>query len=346
MIRKKINVFLPITSYSMYLSELVITQQNLQGECNILLNPHGFNHDSLLWDSVWMDDIPRMNSRRIFKKVLINFHYIRRLSSYFKRIKPNLEVVNQELCNFYYVDLYHVLTNHIFSKYQFRARFIIEDGMLNYYESEGTVLKLVRLKNLYYGFFGLSFKALLNKTHLTGIYLDSVCKQFVTNPNETLIPDKSILINLGKVPIETSFSDVLLILGQEPLIMSGMSYKVYSGYIIDMINIAENTYGTYKEVIYKPHPRAEENLLLKVKELLWNGKEDINFYLDKKTVEQSLLEILPKTIFSFRSTSLISIKNMSNGRINIHAYIPEGLKVNHRIENVLRVLNIEIHRNV
>ena len=343
---KTSNYFLPITSYSMYLSELIIDQYNLKEHNNILLNPHGFDYNDNLWDSVVEDTIPRINSSNLLTKAVINYKYTKRHSIYLKRIKKDLEKTEHEKSNFYYVDLYHVLSNHIFSNYKFNNRFIVEDGILNYYESNATHLNRVGLKNFYYGLFGLSYKALTDGTHLTGIFLDSVAQQFVTHPTATLVPEKSKQIFLEQIPSNLNFKNVLLILGQEPLIMAGMPLGSYCSYIIDMILISNKKYGSFEKIIYKPHPRTGKKDLFNLQKELEKHKMGFEFYLENKTVEQSLIVLLPSIVFSFYSTALMSIKNISKDRIGVHAYLPKTLTINNQIITVFERVGIKIHNDV
>ena len=56
----KVNLFLPITPYTLAISESLIAKKFYSnGYTNILINPHGLLFNSKLWDKVYEDKVSR-----------------------------------------------------------------------------------------------------------------------------------------------------------------------------------------------------------------------------------------------------------------------------------------------
>ncbi|WP_158846529.1 polysialyltransferase family glycosyltransferase [Algibacter sp. L1A34] len=346
-----INVFLPITSYSMLLSELIIEQQGLAKADNILLNPHGLEYNDNLWGKVYIANMKRINSTNLLKKTVINANYLKDSSVFYQRIK---KIINNQNYNFFYVDLYHVLSNHIFSKGFFRRAYVIEDGILNYYNDDRTVLKHVWLKHMYYSIYGLSYKALKDNTHLTGVFLNSVTSQYVTKPEYSVFPEKSKLVSLKSISSNKQCKEnVLLVLGQEPIAMGMLSMKKYRELVCEMVEILMQSVKsqTAIKVYYKPHPRAEKSsnlLLIKMLNLKFSDSSQIILVEDKKPIELLINNLLPKHVISFNSTALITIRDMFQDRIRLHSYQPIDIKIhtNDVVNNLFKLYNIKIHETI
>ncbi len=352
-----INVFIPITSYSMLLSEQIIIQNKLSKEDNVLLNPHGFKYDNELWGEVYSSNISRVGAKRYSKKIINSISRLYQLKKFYKKVKGNVEKGSY---NIYYVDLYHELSNHIFSLKKFTNAYIIEDGLLNYYDNKNTKLKLVGLKNFFFSLFGLSFRALTDKTHLTGIFLDSVTCQYVTYPEYSIAAHKSKLVSLedlceGLKIVENN----ILILGQEPIIFVGIEESKYNLLVIEMIELVLKRkqsllLDTTISVFYKPHPRAtsrqQDNLKKQIIKHFEQAEVNMvtRFVGVDKPIELIVGDIAPSFIVSFTSTSLITLKKMLRDRVEVYSYQPQEVKriSSDFILNLLKSLKIRIFEHV
>ena len=110
---KKINMFLPITPYTLSIAERIIesqVQDNSKKIKNILINPHGLNFNKDYWDEVYIGSASREVSD---KKIERHINFLWQITTFLKIYKQIKGLKNSSL-DFYYVDLAHVLSNAIF----------------------------------------------------------------------------------------------------------------------------------------------------------------------------------------------------------------------------------------
>ena len=299
----------------MMLSELLLSQNNLQNDYNILLNPHGLDFNKDLWSSIYLDNIQRKNSKNLLLKFyFINF-FLYKMRSYLKRNHSVFSIKKTNVVySFYYVDLYHVLSNHIYSQRTFKNYYVIEDGLLNYYNDKSTHIQNLNLKQAYFRLFSFSYNAISSNVHLTGISLPSTICQYVTQPEHSINPSKSEKISLR--PLSLAFelnSDIYIILGQEPLIdrrvIDENSYLEYLVKAVDKINKLNCNCIIY----YKPHPMASQTYISIIGARL-NSVKVIN---DKSPVELLVAKFNIGNVLSLNSTALLTLKNIYKEKINV-----------------------------
>ena len=107
----KLNLFLPITPYTLSIAENLIESNIVLTKAkNILVNPHGLDYKNELWDEVYNGNCSREVSNNKFSRYLNFFKQI----LVFRRLNKQILKFKNAKINYYYVDLAHVLSNSIF----------------------------------------------------------------------------------------------------------------------------------------------------------------------------------------------------------------------------------------
>ena len=244
---KRVNLFLPITPYTLSIAESLIENDvnELSRSKNILINPHGLKYKKECWDEVIEDYSSREVQNNFLKKY---FNFLKQIFVFIKVYK-RLAKYKDSVLDFYYVDLAHVLSNSIFFSFKnIEKRFVLEDGMLNYYKLtiEGKMLGK-RSVNGFFKILGLPTKFFFGD--ITGIEMDDVNKQFVFFPKFAFMPTKSEQIPYAR--FEYELSNKVLILGQEPI----SKFVTEDKYLNSLDLIIQDMIINFGDVelYYKPH---------------------------------------------------------------------------------------------
>ncbi|MEE9361871.1 MAG: polysialyltransferase family glycosyltransferase [Cellulophaga sp.] len=319
----KINLFIPITPYTLSIAETLVSSQGVKEE-NILINPHNITFNEKLWDKVYVGNCSRVvNNSRILR--LANFAY---QILVFARLYRKIKHLRNNTFNFYYVDLAHVLSNAIFFDFKgIKKSFILEDGLLNYYclTLKGKMLAKPYV-NSFLRVLGLPTQKF--EGDITGIDRKDVTGQYVYFPEQAFMASKSLQIPYEKLHYATD--EIFLLLGQEPIV-SMISTEEYLK-ALEKIILRCTGGNKIKRFYYKPHHHGRQEI---AKGLLLNmlGSK-IVFIDDFAPIHEIIHSIQPSTVLSFGSTA----------SLNLRLILPEEVKntvylIRHR--NLSRNLQLE-----
>lgn len=311
---KKINMFLPITPYTLSIAERIIesqVQDNSKKIKNILINPHGLNFNKDYWDEVYIGSASRDVSD---KKIERHINFLWQITTFLKIYKQIKGLKNSSL-DFYYVDLAHVLSNAIFFGFKkIVNRYVMEDGLLNYYK---VTLKNKMLDkksaNIFLNYIGLHSRKF--KGDITGVEMDVVNGQYVYFPDLAFKPKKSIQIPFKKLSYD--LIDRVLILGQEPIVnlISVTSYLNSLNSVIDDSLIDFKDYKFY----YKPHHHGKNKLANNFLHEKLGHK--LHIIEDNTPIHMLVAEIKPSVVISFGSTASLNLKLILPEKVVSRVYL-------------------------
>jgi len=308
---EKVSIFIPITPYTISIAESLIENNinELSLSENILINPHGLEYKKQYWDEVIEDYSSRKVQRNVVKTYLNFFKQIYVFIKIYKRLRK----YKKRKIDFYYVDLAHVLSNSVFFSFKsIENRFIIEDGILNYYKLTLKDKMLGRKRvNVFLQLIGLPTKTFAGD--ITGIEMPEVNKQFVFFPKEAFFPSKSDQIPYTR--LEYSLNNKILILGQEPISKFVTEQRYLSSLDIiiqDMIKKLDHF-----ELYYKPHHHGKKEL---TREFL-KAKYKVNFIESNLPIHMFIKEIAPSVVVSFGSTASLNLKLLLPKNVKSYVYL-------------------------
>lgn len=274
---------------------------------NILLNPFGLEYRPERWHDVLAGNFTQTNDQR-------NFYYrcryqaqkVRFYRSYLRRLDRHVpEAADYQI---YLYHLHDLLGNYLF--YGFRPHkprqyYLIEDGILNYYDydrsRDRSVSRKLLGKKWFYGLFGVPFTPY--KGYMTGIERDEVVCQYVRAPSLAVFPHKSkplAVDRFGYEPISNRF----LIIGQESYINYDGGWEYYrEGLRLMLEHIDARSRGP-KTIYYKCHRYGDKAL---VSQFLKSWRVPIEILDTPRPVEFLVESLRPEVIASFNSSALINI---------------------------------------
>ena len=331
----RINLFLPITPYTLTISEnLVAKEFHCEGYENILINPHGLTYNEQFWDKVYMGKSSReVNQIKIWRYI----NFAQQIITFLKIYKKIKYLKNKDL-TFYYVDLAHVLSNAIFFEFKkINKRYIIEDGLLNYYEVNLKNKMLgKRSVNIFLNILGLSTRKFSG--HITGIEMKEVTGQYVFFPKLAIESKKSFKIPYESLSYENKGN--ILIIGQEPIVnfISTTIYKRSLDTIIKDFKIKSSS----SKVFYKPHHHGKKDL---VKSFLKKKLgEKIVIIEDNSPIHSIVESIQPFIVISFGSTASLNLKLFLPDFVDSWVYLirESTLPVNKEMETLFVKTGVKI----
>jgi hypothetical protein len=201
--------------------------------------------------------------------------------------------------NIYYQNLLNPLVNGLYfsATIQWDGRYIVEEGVANYYEYfkfNKRAKFLFAFKRVVFWLFGVKMRGI---NTLTGIDEKLTVAQYVYRPEYTLYPAKSRAI----LRAQSSYipdGSVILIIGQEAG-LRGNSLKMYCGFVNRIILLMRRRFNG-AEIKYKPHWDTDNN----INDALLGPVEFINDY---DRVESIVHKVKPRVIVSFASSALVNI---------------------------------------
>lgn len=310
------NIFIAITPYTLSIAETLISnRQELIGKENILFNLHNLPFNKNIWSKVYSAKI----NRKAYNTFLIkNFNFLIgtiKTRFFYQRIKSLIG--DNCVFNLYYVDLGHFFTNHIFFCCKnINKRFVIEDGLLNYYYHPFDVaVGNYKLKSWMLSLFNFKFKTL--SKDVTGVELHCVDAQYVYAPNLSYFSSKSL-----QIPYEAKHYELIdnnvLILGQESL-AKVIGNDKYLEILMQLLNfISNNIKLEEKAIYYKPHHHGVEEPTRSIIEKQFGSS--LHYFQTKLPIENCIEEISPGMIFTFLSTSTINLKRLVPKQVDIYAF--------------------------
>ncbi|WP_103069035.1 polysialyltransferase family glycosyltransferase [Aquimarina sediminis] len=324
----KVNLFLPITPYTLTISENLIAKKfHLDDEYeNILINPHGLSYNPVFWNQVYFEEASREVSENKIQRYI---NFAQQIITFLKVYRKIKYMKNIEL-NFFYVDLAHVLTNAIFFNFKkIKERFIIEDGLLNYYKVtlDGKMLGKQSV-NYFLGVLGLRTQNF--DGHITGVEMKEVNGQYVFFPKLANRPQKSLVIPYESFSYQKRGN--VLIIGQEPII----NFIPISGYkqSLEIIIKDFKTTPDLQKVYYKPHHHGKKDL---VKDFLKRElREKLVLIEDKSPIHSIVQNIEPSVVISFGSTASLNLKLVLPTFVESWVYLirDEKLPKNEKMEDL------------
>src|SRR5690606_28219912 len=213
-----------------------------------------------------------------------------------------------------------VLTNNIFFHYRsadVKERFIVEDGVLNYYHYrvENKRLLTFYYKKLICLIFGFRFRIL--KESITGIELDKVKYQYVRLPGKAIFPEKSLQLPYPKIEYHPKDKCILFI-GQDIIInhIGEVEYLKRINYYFDYI---ASGYSNFK-FVYKPHRNGDYTNIIELGRSYFHGNFEV--FNSTEPVEEAVLKIRPIAIFTFSSSGALNLRLsiVKNSKISFYAY--------------------------
>ena len=332
------NIFIAITPYSLSIAETLIENlQELSGKENILFNLHNLPFNQDIWSKVYTAKI----KRKAYNTPLLNYYSfligVIKTRFFYLRIKSQIE--DNRGFNLYYVDLGHFFTNHIFFCCKnINKRFIIEDGLLNYYYHPFEVaVDNYKLKSWILAIFDFRFE--LVRKDVTGVDLHCVNNQYVYTPDLSYFPSKSKPIPY-KSKKYNPISNNILILGQES-IAKVIGKREYFRILILLLNfVSKNTNLKEKTIYYKPHHHGVEEPTRSIIEKRFGSS--LHYFKTNLPIENCIEKISPSMIFTFISTSTINLKRIVPREVSIYAFKSHG---NKELIDLFNKFNIEIISN-
>ncbi|WP_297804564.1 polysialyltransferase family glycosyltransferase [uncultured Polaribacter sp.] len=331
----ELNLFLPITPYTLSIAENLIESNIVLPKAkNILVNPHGLDYKNELWDEVYNGNCSREVSNNKFSRYLNFFKQI----LVFRRLNKQILKFKNVKISYYYVDLAHILSNSIFFNFcNIESRYILEDGLLNYYKlSLKNKMLSKRSVNYLLVFFGLKTKKF--EGDITGIEMNIVNNQYVYFPKLALVPGKSLQIPFNKYSYP--LNNKVLVLGQEPIV-SFISKNDYLNSLKKVITEVKKEFENF-DFYYKPHHHGKKDLAKKtLKKELGNSL----FYIDEnQPIHKIIKNIQPSMVVSFGSTASLNLKLILPDNIKSSVYLLRNnkLSVNKNLENLFSKMNINI----
>jgi hypothetical protein len=322
----KTNVFLPITPYTLSLCEnLIKAKYNSSAYHNVLVNAHGLSFNKKIWNETFEANSSRKVFSNKWKTTLVRIKQI----YIFKHLYKELRVYRNKPISFFYVDLAHLLTNAVFFGFKkINQRFVVEDGLLNYYK---VTLKNKTLNspinNKVFNCLGLPTKPFSG--HITGIEMNPVNAQYVFFPELAYANSKSKQIPFEKINYNPE--KAILILGQEPIV-NFISKKDYLEILFNFISYQnkEKNYIVY----YKPHHHGESDYVISF--LKHKLGKDLRIVAESTPIHLIISKMKPMKVFSFGSTaSLVLKKTLPASVVNEVCMInAKGLINNKKIEKV------------
>lgn len=332
---KKINLFLPITPYSLAICENLVKSHEDQDVRNVLVNPHGLEYTKDSWDEVYLD----FCSREVSDNSIERYQNFAKQTAVFAKMYRRLKKFENTALDFYYVDLAHVLTNAIFFSFKnIKERYIIEDGLLNYYylPLKGKMLSK-KIANTFLHFIGLPTQNF--DGDITGIEMDIVKSQHVYFPDIAYYPQKSTQISFKKH--EYKSDDKIIILGQEPII-NFIKTEEYLNTLERIIDDAINKEGFRGIFYYKPHHHGKKDL---ARPFLENKLGDMLVIVeDNRPIHLIIDKIKPSAIVSFGSSASLQLKRILPEYVKSYVYLLRSTKLakNDVLEELFHKLNISI----
>ncbi len=315
------NIFIAITPYTLFIAETLIShRQELIGKDNILFNLHNLPCNESVWSKVYSAKIKRKAYNTWLLKYFNFLNGAIKTKSFYNKVRSQVE--GDDKFNLYYVDLGHFFSNHIFFGKNVNKRFIIEDGLLNYYYHPFEVaVGNFKPKSWILSLFGFKFKSL--SQDVTGVELDCVNAQYVYSPDQSYFSSKSAQIPYEKTCYNVNHSNIL-ILGQESL-SKIIGMKKYLETLMRLLDfISKNVSWEEKTIYYKPHHHGVAQPTKSIVERQF--RDSLHYYESKLPIENCIEEISPGIIFTFLSTSTVNLKRLVPAEVEIYALESNGNK--------------------
>ncbi|GEM_PF-2439460 len=303
--KKGLNIFVGIAPSHNKNFEDILDMYKSGESLNILINPGNYPYRSEKWDKVILDDTKMGNpTGNLLKSITFQ---IKKIRSYRRIIKESEKKIPRQKFTLYYCNLEDTLNNYFF--FNFREKFkddsiLVEDGILNYYSYtlNSKRKKTFLIKRILFLFFGVPYRIVSGQ--LSGIDMEEVKKQYVRYPESAIFPEKAVALPIKKIEY-LPLDNTVLFIGQDILenIIGTEKYKLCFKEIIESI---ASVMGDEFRLLYKPHRNGTYQTASGML-----GKAFENRYqlvLDHTPVEDLIVQIQPKYIFSFYSTALLNIK--------------------------------------
>lgn len=314
---QSINIFIVQTVAGLFNSEIVL-DQHYKGDkaINLLVNLSDGVPEKKKWHWIITSDPTVFAGKR---KSVVKFacnQFVRVSTT--KKVLYDLDTVISRYKNpkktIFYQNLGNPVSNSLFfsGEYSSSDRYIVEDGIANYfeyfvYDRRAKVVHI--LKSLIFRMFGIK---MCNVISFTGIVYESTKGQYVYFPENSNYPEKSIKIHRDRNSYQPK-TGVVLVIGQEPSLRRDM-IKKYCDKITRFIEFL-NAGNQKIKIFYKPHWDTDLELAGQIGPFVENVH-------NKERIEKLVPALRPEFIFSLGSSALINIASefsdlMVSGSIRI-----------------------------
>ena len=206
------GLFIAITPSHILNFEQIIKNKLHLGN-TILLNPGNYDYDHKIWDVVINGDMNlNYTVSSLWKKYLFQLKKFNGYKNYLKKIDSQISL--EAIYKFYYCNLDDILTNHIFHVLKTNMDntfYVVEDGILNYY-NPNRVLSTLNFKKKLGKLYNFNFEVFSG--HPTNVHSDFVKSQFVRLPDKAICPEKSVKLPFRPLSYIPD-NNTILILGQD-----------------------------------------------------------------------------------------------------------------------------------
>lgn len=301
------NIFLGLSQQQVNIFQSFFLKKVVGGkDKNILITDAAYNVDAPKWNEIYYTQARINNQAGSFIARVIGI--ISKIKSYKKTVKQIKKYKHEGEVTLYCSTIEDVLSNYLFFYFNKHINaVIIEDGILNYYWHTHKNLSpvVLILKKLIALCYGINFKSFY-KGHTSGISYDKALYQYVREPDYSISPKKSKLLQTPSRNI-SALTNSILIIGQEPY--ANLRGKTFFNrkleQLISFVKISPY-YESSKTIFYKPHrhgPRISEAFF----ENSFFGKE-VCFLKAEDVLEDLYFSTLKsKTVFSFDSSAVLNI---------------------------------------
>lgn len=305
-----IHVFIILSPAQLYNAETLIKSiGNENGELFILINPYQYQFNPSIWNHSFNGSYKIENIQNNFiTKTRFQFYKIGLYKNLVKELFTTFSFRNKEV-KIYFPHLEDMLPNYLFYKLNKDLNnkikgYVIEDGLLNYYEYPITKnKKAILLKKILGSLLNFPFNYF--RGDITGIDLENVEAQFVRAPEIAYRPDKSLQLPFEKIRYQVE-ENKIVILGQETYI-NVYGIESYKRAIKSLAQSVSEIGLPNPEIIYKPHRFGGS-----VNGFILDAFENFNlkFLKDDSPIEKIITQIKPKYLISFNCSALLNIRLM------------------------------------
>jgi hypothetical protein len=332
------NIFIAIApNHILNFENIIEEDKNLTH--NILLNPGNFKYNKKFWIHIINGDLDiNYKVSNGFQKIRFQIHKLMGYRKFIKEAANYLETKNS-LYNYYYCNLDDILSNHFFyyliENNLSAKNYVVEDGVLNYYYPEINISKLKSKKFLAERILKLKFESQLN--HPTAINSKNVEAQYVRLPQKSICKEKSITLPSKKIQY-TPDENIILVIGQDIMHNSKEGAEYYERRLEKLLNEILKITNRQSKVIYKPHRNGDYTIAEKK---LNNIFSNFEVYHDITPIEECIINLKPKHIYSFESSAMLNLKiAMNESKVNIRV-LPFS-NGNNDLTKIFNDLGIEI----
>ncbi len=316
------HLFGCVTPLHIRVAEQIVCSQALSGG-SVLLNPFGFDYHEKHWKQAINGGFSATNNQQsLFHRLRYQSRKAGFYRSFLHRVQETLPSATHYRIYLYHLD--DMLGNFLFFSFRpesDRRFFILEDGILNYYDYDRTHDRAHRRrmmgKKCFYRLFGLPFRPY--RGYMSGIDREEVICQYVRAPALAVFPQKSQAVTIDRIhyePIPGSY----LIIGQDAYI-NLYGWPRYRDGIAAMMRFIDSRGSKPRQILYKHHRYGDKSLVAKY---LRSLDRPITLNDDPEAIEQMVEAMKPQTILSFTSSALMNIKlalaEELRGRVEIYAF--------------------------